>query len=42
MDENIMGRTESSLGTDTVKLVHEVGVPVVWAIVEGVPVTSAV
>jgi hypothetical protein len=33
-----MERTESSLGADTLELVHEVSVPIVWTIVEGVPV----
>jgi len=33
-----MEQTESSLAADTVEFVHEVGVPIVWAIVEGVSV----
>ena len=33
-----MERTESSLAADTVELIDEVGVPIVWTIVEGVPV----
>jgi hypothetical protein len=31
-------RTESSLGADTLELVHELAVPVVWTIVKGVAV----
>ena len=33
-----MGRTESSLATDTVELIDKVGVPLVWTIIEGVTV----
>ena len=33
-----MEQTESSLAADTVKFVHEVGIPIVWTIVEGVTV----
>lgn len=33
-----MERTKSGLGTNTVKLFDEDGVPIVWTIVEGVSI----
>ena len=39
MDGDIQ-RTKSSIGTDTVELVHDLVVPLVWAIIEGIALAT--